>query len=77
MLGMSFLPFLILTLIGAVVAVAYYNVIRYRFLEGHDALSGKLIIGYPELAGQSSNSTRRHSANYRKYQHCPLPRWSS
>ncbi len=46
MLGMSFLSFLILTLIGAVVAVAYHNVIRYRFLEGHDALIGKLIIGW-------------------------------
>jgi len=46
MLGMSFLPFLILTLIGAVIAVAYHNVIRYRFLEGHDALSWKLIIGW-------------------------------
>jgi uncharacterized membrane protein YeaQ/YmgE (transglycosylase-associated protein family) len=46
MLGMSFLSFLILTLIGAVVAVAYHNVIRYRFLEGEDALIGKLIIGW-------------------------------
>ena len=43
MLGMSLLSFLILTLIGAVVAVAYHNVIRYRFLEGNDALFGKLI----------------------------------
>jgi uncharacterized membrane protein YeaQ/YmgE (transglycosylase-associated protein family) len=46
MLGMSLLSFLILTLIGAVVAVAYHNVIRYRFLEGNDALFGKLIIGW-------------------------------
>ncbi|MBZ5680483.1 MAG: hypothetical protein LAO24_10290 [Acidobacteriia bacterium] len=46
MLGMSLLSFLMLTLIGAVVAVAYHNVIRYRFLEGNDALFGKLIIGW-------------------------------
>jgi len=46
MLGMSLLSFLVLTLIGAVVAVAYHNVIRYRFLEGYDALFGKLIIGW-------------------------------
>jgi uncharacterized membrane protein YeaQ/YmgE (transglycosylase-associated protein family) len=46
MLGMSLLSFLILTLIGAVVAVAYYSVVRYRFLERHDALIGKLIIGW-------------------------------
>lgn len=46
MLGMSFLPFLILTLIGAVVAVAYHYVPRYRFLDGNDALVGKLIVGW-------------------------------
>lgn len=46
MLGMSFLSFLILTLIGAVVAVAYHNVIPYRFLESNDALLGKLIVGW-------------------------------
>jgi uncharacterized membrane protein YeaQ/YmgE (transglycosylase-associated protein family) len=46
MLGMSLLSFLVLTLIGAVVAVAYHYVIRYRFLEGDDALIGKLIIGW-------------------------------
>ncbi|MGB9073239.1 MAG: hypothetical protein WCC22_11275 [Terriglobales bacterium] len=46
MLGMSLLSFLILTLIGAVVAVAYHNVIRYRFLDGNDALVGKLIVGW-------------------------------
>jgi hypothetical protein len=40
MLGMTFLSFLVLTVIGAVVAVAYHNVIRYRFLEGNDALFG-------------------------------------
>jgi len=46
MLGMSLLSFLVLTLIGAVVAVAYRHVIRYQFLEGNDALIGKLIIGW-------------------------------
>jgi uncharacterized membrane protein YeaQ/YmgE (transglycosylase-associated protein family) len=46
MLGMSFLPFLILTLIGAVVAVVYHYVLRYQFLEGNDAVFGKLIVGW-------------------------------
>ncbi|MBZ5719864.1 MAG: hypothetical protein LAO03_05740 [Acidobacteriia bacterium] len=46
MLGMSLLSFLILTLIGAVVAAVYHNVIRYRFLEGNDAFFGKLILGW-------------------------------
>jgi uncharacterized membrane protein YeaQ/YmgE (transglycosylase-associated protein family) len=46
MLGMSFLSFLILTFIGAVVAATYHYVIRYRFLEGNDAVIGKLIIGW-------------------------------
>jgi uncharacterized membrane protein YeaQ/YmgE (transglycosylase-associated protein family) len=46
MLGMSLLSFLLLTLIGAVVAVAYHNMVRYRFLEGNDALFGKLIVGW-------------------------------
>ena len=46
MLGMSLLSFLVLTLIGAIGAVAYHNIIRYRFLEGNDALFGKLIIGW-------------------------------
>jgi uncharacterized membrane protein YeaQ/YmgE (transglycosylase-associated protein family) len=46
MLGMSLLPFVLLSVIGVVVAVIYHNVIRYRFLEGNDALFGKLIIGW-------------------------------
>ena len=46
MLGMSFLSFLILTFIGAVVAATYHYVIRYRFLDGNDAVIGKLIIGW-------------------------------
>ena len=46
MLGMSLFSFLILTFIGAVVAATYHYVIRYRFLEGNDAVIGKLIIGW-------------------------------
>lgn len=46
MLGMSLLSFLILTFIGAVVAATYHYVIRYRFLDGNDAVIGKLIIGW-------------------------------
>jgi uncharacterized membrane protein YeaQ/YmgE (transglycosylase-associated protein family) len=46
MLGMSLLSFVVLTLIGAIVAVAYHHVIRYRFLEGNDAAFGKLIVGW-------------------------------
>lgn len=46
MLGMNFLSFLILTVIGAVIAVVYHNVIRYRFLDGNDALIGKLMVGW-------------------------------
>jgi hypothetical protein len=45
MLGMSLLSFLVLTLIGAVLAVAY-DVVGDRFLEGNDALFGKLIVGW-------------------------------
>ena len=43
---MSLLSFLVLTLISAVVAVVYHNVLRYRFLEGNDALVGKLIVAW-------------------------------
>jgi uncharacterized membrane protein YeaQ/YmgE (transglycosylase-associated protein family) len=46
MLGMSFLPFLTLTCVGAVIAAVYHYVIRYRLLEGNDAMVGKLIIGW-------------------------------
>jgi len=46
MLGMSFVSFLTLFVVGAVVALAYHRVIRYRFLEGKDALVGKLIVGW-------------------------------
>jgi len=54
MLGMSFLSFLILTFIGAVVAATYHYVFRYRFLDGNDAVIGKLIIG----CGASIQSAR-------------------
>jgi len=46
MLGMSFLSFLILSLIGAVVACVYHFAFRYRFLEGTAALFGKLVVGW-------------------------------
>jgi hypothetical protein len=46
MLGMSLLSFLILTLIGAVVAVAYCRFVRCRSLEGNDALLRKLIVDW-------------------------------
>jgi uncharacterized membrane protein YeaQ/YmgE (transglycosylase-associated protein family) len=46
MLGMSLLSFLVLTLIGAVVAAVYHYVIRYRILDSHDAAVGKLIVGW-------------------------------
>jgi uncharacterized membrane protein YeaQ/YmgE (transglycosylase-associated protein family) len=46
MLGMSLLSFLILTLIGAAVAVAYSYVVRDRVLERNDAVFGKLIVGW-------------------------------
>ena len=46
MLGISLLSFLILTFIGAVVAATYHYAFRYRFLDGNDAVIGKLIIGW-------------------------------
>ena len=46
MLGMSFLSFLILTLIGAVVAAVYHWVLRYRLLAGSDSAFGKLVVGW-------------------------------
>jgi len=46
MLDMSFVSFAVLLIIGAVVAVVYHNLLRYRFLEGNDALFGKLILGW-------------------------------
>lgn len=46
MLGMSLFSFLVLTLIGAVVAAVYHYVIRYRILDSNDAAVGKLIVGW-------------------------------
>ena len=46
MLGTSLLSFLVLTFIGAAVAVAYHKPMRHRFLEGNDVLFGKLIVGW-------------------------------
>lgn len=46
MLGMSFVSFAVLLVIGAVVAVVYHHILGYRFLEGNDALFGKLIVGW-------------------------------
>ncbi len=45
-MDLSFLSFLVLTLISAVVAVAYHDIFRYRFLEGTDARVGKVIVGW-------------------------------
>lgn len=46
LLGMSFLSFLVVIVIGAVAAIAYHDVFQYRFLEGSDARFGKLIVGW-------------------------------
>jgi len=46
MLGMSFLSFLVLSVIGAAVACMYHFALRYRFLEGTAALFGKLVVGW-------------------------------
>jgi uncharacterized membrane protein YeaQ/YmgE (transglycosylase-associated protein family) len=46
MLGMSLVSFAVLLIIGAVIAVVYHSIARYRFLEGNDALFGKLIMGW-------------------------------
>ena len=46
MFGMGFLPFLFITIISAIVAVTYHNILQYRFLAGKDALVGKLMIAW-------------------------------
>jgi len=46
MVGMGFISFLSLTIIAAIVASVYHYGLRYRFLEGHDAFLGKLIVGW-------------------------------
>jgi uncharacterized membrane protein YeaQ/YmgE (transglycosylase-associated protein family) len=45
-MDVSFVSFLVLTLISAVVAVAYHDIFKYRFLEGTDARFGKVIMGW-------------------------------
>lgn len=46
MLGMTLLSFLVLSVIGAGVAVVYHYVLRYRFLDGYDAYLGKFFVGW-------------------------------
>jgi uncharacterized membrane protein YeaQ/YmgE (transglycosylase-associated protein family) len=46
MLGMSFAAFLILLVIGTVMALVYQYVFRYRFLDGIDSLVGKIALGW-------------------------------
>lgn len=46
MLGMSFTAFLMLLVIGAVMALVYQYVLRYRFLDGVDSLFGKIAMGW-------------------------------
>jgi uncharacterized membrane protein YeaQ/YmgE (transglycosylase-associated protein family) len=46
MLAMSFGSFLVLLVVGAVVALVYHYAFRYRFLEGWDSLVGKVAIGW-------------------------------
>jgi uncharacterized membrane protein YeaQ/YmgE (transglycosylase-associated protein family) len=46
MFEMNFLSFLVLFVIGALVAVVYHNVFGYRFLEGNDALVGKWMVAW-------------------------------
>jgi len=43
---MNFTTFFTVLVIAAVVACVYHFVLRYRFLEGYDALAGKVIIGW-------------------------------
>ena len=46
MLGMNFVSFLTLTIIGAVVAAIYHWGLRYRVAEGLDAAFGSLVVGW-------------------------------
>ena len=46
MIGMSFLSFLTLTIIAAVVAAIFLWGLRYRFAEGIDAAFGALVVGW-------------------------------
>jgi hypothetical protein len=46
MLGMSFLSFLTLTIIAAVVAAVYHAVLHTPFFERLDLAFGKLLVGW-------------------------------
>jgi uncharacterized membrane protein YeaQ/YmgE (transglycosylase-associated protein family) len=46
MLAMSFGSFLVLLVVGAVVALVYHYAFRYCFLEGWDSLIGKVALGW-------------------------------
>jgi len=46
MLGMNFFSFLLLAVISGGVASLYHYVLRMRFLEGIEALFGKVLIGW-------------------------------
>jgi uncharacterized membrane protein YeaQ/YmgE (transglycosylase-associated protein family) len=46
MIGMSFLSFLVLLVIGAVVAAVLHYGLRYRFLDSLDAVFAKVALGW-------------------------------
>ncbi len=46
MIGMSFLSFLMLLVIGVIVAAVSHFVLRYRFLEGFDSFFAKVALGW-------------------------------
>lgn len=46
MIGMSFLSFLVLLVIGVVVAAVLHFLVRYRFLNGTDSFLGKIAVGW-------------------------------
>ena len=46
MIGMTFLSFLVLLAIGAIVAAVFHFGLRYRFLEGFDAFVAKVVLGW-------------------------------
>jgi uncharacterized membrane protein YeaQ/YmgE (transglycosylase-associated protein family) len=46
MIGMSFLSFVVLSVIGVVVAAVLHFLVRYRFLKGTDSFLGKIAVGW-------------------------------
>ena len=46
MIGMNFLSFLLLLGIGVVVAIVLHYGLRYRFLDGWDAIFAKVAVGW-------------------------------